>query len=81
MERCKAAPKPVPDLFLAAAAGFGVDPAATIAFEDSRNGLLAALAAGCPCLVVPNRITAHLDFTGARAVLGSLEEVDLRGIG
>jgi beta-phosphoglucomutase-like phosphatase (HAD superfamily) len=76
-----AAPKPAPDLFLAAAAGLGVDPAATIVFEDSRNGLLAALAAGCPCIVVPNRITAHLDFTGARAVLGNLGEVDLRGMG
>jgi putative hydrolase of the HAD superfamily len=76
-----AAPKPAPDLFLAAAAGLGVAPAETIVFEDSRNGLLAALAAGCPCLIVPNRITAHLDFTGALNVLGSLEEVDLRGMG
>lgn len=75
-----AAPKPAPDLFLAAAAGLGVDPAETVVFEDSRNGLLAAIAAGCPCVVVPNRITAHLDFTGALAVVGSLEEVDLRGM-
>jgi HAD superfamily hydrolase (TIGR01509 family) len=75
-----AAPKPAPDLFLAAAVGLGVDPAETVVFEDSRNGLLAAIAAGCPCVVVPNRITAHLDFTGALAVVGSLEEVDLRGM-
>lgn len=75
-----AAPKPAPDLFLAAAAGLGVAPAATVVFEDSRNGLLAAIAAGCPCVVVPNRVTAHLDFTGALAVVGSLEEVDLRAM-
>lgn len=75
-----AAPKPAPDLFLAAAAGLGVAPAATVVFEDSRNGLLAAIAAGCPCVVVPNRITAHLDFTGALSVVGSLEEVDLRAM-
>jgi HAD superfamily hydrolase (TIGR01509 family) len=79
-----AAPKPSPDLFLAAAHGLGVSPAETLVFEDSRNGLLAAIAAGCPCIVVPNRVTAHLDFTGALSVEKSLEAVDLgriRGLG
>ncbi len=73
-------PKPEPDLFLAAAAGLGVAPGEALVLEDSRNGLLAATAAGCPCVVVPNRVTAHLDFTGAAAVLESLEAVSLEGL-
>lgn len=75
-----AAPKPAPDLFLAAAAGLGVVPAQALVLEDSRNGLLAATAAGCPCIVVPNRVTAHLDFDGALRVLTSLEEIDLAAL-
>lgn len=76
-----AAPKPAPDLFLAAAAGLGVAPAEALVLEDSRNGLLAAMAAGCPCVVVPNRVTAHLDFTGALSVLESLTDLDLSRLG
>ena len=75
-----AAPKPAPDLFLAAAAGLGVAPGEALVLEDSRNGLIAAMAAGCPCVVVPNRVTAHLDFTGATAVLASLEDLDLETV-
>ncbi|MBL9157905.1 MAG: HAD-IA family hydrolase [Verrucomicrobiales bacterium] len=75
-----AAPKPSPDLFLAAAAGLGVAPSEALALEDSRNGLLAAKAAGCPCIVVPNRVTAHLDFEGALMILASLEEIDLTSL-
>jgi hypothetical protein len=29
---------------------------------------------------VPNRVTAHLDFTGATAVLASLEDLDLETV-
>ncbi len=76
-----AAPKPAPDLFLAASAALGVDPIEAVVFEDSRNGLLASLAAGCPCIVVPNRVTAHLDFSGALAVVKSLESIDLSALG
>lgn len=38
--------KPEPDVYLAAAAELGVDPAKAIVVEDSRNGIEAALAAG-----------------------------------
>lgn len=72
-----AAPKPAPDLFLAAAAALGATPGEALVLEDSRNGLLAARAAGCPCVVVPNRVTAHLDFAEAAAVVESLAELDL----
>jgi HAD superfamily hydrolase (TIGR01509 family) len=42
-----AAPKPAPDVYLAAAARLGVPPAATLVVEDSATGATAALAAGC----------------------------------
>ncbi|MGB3548285.1 MAG: HAD family phosphatase [Saprospiraceae bacterium] len=38
--------KPAPDIYLAAAAALGVDPAACVAIEDSEAGSLAARAAG-----------------------------------
>lgn len=39
-------PKPAPDVYLAAAAGFGVDPARCVAVDDSITGVRAAAAAG-----------------------------------
>jgi HAD superfamily hydrolase (TIGR01509 family) len=42
--------KPAPDLFLAAAAAQGVDPAACLVIEDSVAGVRAAVAAGMDCL-------------------------------
>lgn len=47
-------PKPAPDVFLAAAAAVGADPAACAVLEDSPNGLKAARAAGCRAIVVPD---------------------------
>ncbi|MDF1737681.1 MAG: HAD-IA family hydrolase [Verrucomicrobiales bacterium] len=71
------APKPAPDLFLAAAEVLNEPPASCLVLEDSLNGLNAAIAAGVPCVSVPNRITSHLDFTGAAVQLKSLEGVKL----
>jgi len=39
-------PKPAPDVYLAAAAGFGVDPARCVAIDDSVTGVRAAARAG-----------------------------------
>lgn len=47
--------KPHPDGFLAACEQLGVDPAATVAIEDSTNGVKSALAAGMKVVVVPPR--------------------------
>jgi HAD superfamily hydrolase (TIGR01509 family) len=70
--------KPAPDLFLEAAARLGTAPANCLVIEDSRNGLAAARAAGMRVWVVPNRVTACLDFPGAEVILGSLEEFPAR---
>lgn len=59
--------KPEPDLFLAAAAALGIDPAEALVLEDSENGLHAAHAAGMRCVIVHNSITGGGTFPGALA--------------
>jgi len=54
--------KPAPDVFLAAADRLATPPAQCLVIEDSRNGLLAAKAAGMRCAVVPCAHTRHQDF-------------------
>jgi HAD superfamily hydrolase (TIGR01509 family) len=48
--------KPHPEPYLTAAALLGVDPARTLAIEDSNTGTRSAVAAGCTVLVVPNHV-------------------------
>jgi len=67
--------KPAPDLYLEAVKRFGEKPENCLVIEDSLNGVKAANAAGCPVWVVPNRVTAALDFSTATRVLASLEKV------
>lgn len=66
--------KPAPDLFLAAAAALGVEPAACVALEDSANGAAAARAAGVRVIVAPNRLTVGGDFSAADLVVDSLAD-------
>jgi len=68
------AQKPDPASYVLACRLLGVAPAEALAVEDSLNGLRAARAAGARCLVVPNAMTAHMDFSEADMVLTSLEE-------
>lgn len=72
------APKPSPELFLSAAEGLGIETSQNLVLEDSLNGLRAAMAAGIPCLAVPNLITQHLDFSGAAGVVGGLGGIGLK---
>jgi HAD superfamily hydrolase (TIGR01509 family) len=69
--------KPAPDLYLAAVACLGVSPDRAVAFEDSPNGALAARRAGLYCVVVPNRITAALEFGEHDLRLDSLLDAPL----
>ena len=78
--RCRddvAEAKPSPELYLAACAGLGVDPASAVAMEDSANGVTAANAAGMRSVAVPNRLTRYLDLGHAHLVVDSLAEIDL----
>lgn len=71
--------KPAPDLYLQAIHCLGVQPEEAVALEDSVNGALAAKQAGLYCLVVPNPMTKHLDFSEAEVdeQLLTLESLDL----
>jgi HAD superfamily hydrolase (TIGR01509 family) len=64
--------KPAPDIYAYAVHRLGLDPAAVVAIEDSRNGMLAALGAGLTCAVTTSAYTGREDFTGASLVVTSL---------
>ncbi|MCB1545937.1 MAG: HAD-IA family hydrolase [Methylobacteriaceae bacterium] len=70
--------KPAPDAYLLALERLGLPASACLAFEDSRNGLAAARAAGIATVVTPGLYTAHETFEGAAVVLPSLEGFDWR---
>ncbi len=46
--------KPAPDIYLAAAAKVGLSPQECLALEDSPNGIMAAHAAGCKPVMIPD---------------------------
>ena len=69
--------KPDPELFLLAASRLGCEPAACLVFEDSPNGMRAALAAGMRCVAVPNALTRPLARPSVDLVLESLAEAPL----
>jgi HAD superfamily hydrolase (TIGR01509 family) len=56
--------KPAPDVYLAVASRLGVDAAASVAIEDSTNGIRSAHAAGMVVVAVPNQ-----DFPPERSAL------------
>jgi HAD superfamily hydrolase (TIGR01509 family) len=72
--------KPDPELFLLAARRLGVEPARCVVFEDSPNGMRAALAAGMRCVGVPNALTRDLDRPEVDLVMASLDERPLAGV-
>jgi len=67
--------KPAPDLFFEAARRLKVNAADCLVIEDSLNGLNSAKAAGMMAWMVPNRVTAGLDFTSADRVFSSFFEL------
>ena len=68
--------KPHPEIYLAAAAGLDASPGDCIAFEDSENGVRAALAAGLTVIQVPDLVppSAALQAFG-HTICDSLLEV------
>ena len=66
--------KPAPDVYLAAAAYYGVSPAACLALEDSPTGVAAAVGAGFTCwgytgLAHENGYAAKLTTAGAARII------------
>ena len=69
------AKKPAPDIYTWALREMHLDPAETIAFEDSGNGVLSAADAGIDNIVVTvNDYTRDHDFQRASAVLDGFGE-------
>ena len=64
--------KPAPDVYDLAMKKLGLAARQCVAIEDSRNGLLAAVAAGIPTVVTPGIYTAGHDFSEAALVVDDL---------
>ncbi|ETI66750.1 HAD family hydrolase [Neobacillus vireti LMG 21834] len=54
--------KPDPALYIKTLEALQVEPEEALAIEDSLNGALAAIEAGITCIVIPNQVTAFLNF-------------------
>jgi putative hydrolase of the HAD superfamily len=65
--------KPDPALYKLAVEALGIQGGEAIAIEDSVNGLRAAKAASLFSVVVPNPVTANMDFSDADLIIDSLE--------
>ncbi|MEK0315218.1 HAD family hydrolase [Cohnella sp. 56] len=65
--------KPDPALYRLAVRSLGVEPGEAVAIEDSLHGLRAAKGAGLYGIVVPNAMTAGLDFSEADLVVPTLD--------
>ncbi len=68
-------PKPDPEPYLLAAALIGADPRGCVALEDSPNGVVSALAAGCITIAVPG--VAPVARRPGLTIVESLAEVNL----
>jgi len=67
--------KPDPEPYLLATKLLGVDPASSVVLEDSPNGVVAAEAAGCRVIAVPN--VAPVPSAPGLVIVDSLTEVNL----
>ena len=50
-------------------------PQRCVVIEDAYKGVVAATDAGCACIAFPHDYTVGNDFSRARIVIGSLDEV------
>lgn len=70
------AKKPDPAIYRLAIDALDVDPSDTLVIEDSRNGLVAAVGAGLPCLVTTSSYTRDEDFAESVMVVSELGDPD-----
>jgi pseudouridine-5'-monophosphatase len=67
--------KPAPDIFLMCAQALDVDPSLCIAFEDSLNGIEAAIAAGMQVIAVNSPYVDAADLQAATLVINRYAEL------
>jgi HAD superfamily hydrolase (TIGR01509 family) len=73
--------KPAPDVYLNVLAALGLPASSCLAFEDSRNGLLAAQLAGIPVVIARSMYFGDETFDGALCVVQDLSEFALEKLG
>jgi HAD superfamily hydrolase (TIGR01509 family) len=66
--------KPHPEIYLRAAARFGVEPAAMLVLEDSEHGCQSAVAAGAITVAVPGTHNAHAQYPPVDLRIDSLAD-------
>lgn len=66
--------KPAPDIFLLCAEAMNVDPAGCMAFEDSRNGVAAATAAGMHVVAIRSPYVGPEDLNEAAILIDNFHE-------
>lgn len=69
--------KPSPELYMKALDKLNESADHALAFEDSRNGLVAAKKAGLACVIVPNEVTSHMNFDNYDLRINSLQDLSL----
>ncbi|MNW50994.1 2-deoxyglucose-6-phosphate phosphatase [compost metagenome] len=69
--------KPAPDVYLAAAAELGVEPANCLVLEDSQNGVLAAKAADMRCIGFVNPNSGNQDLSSADEIVEHISDIAL----
>lgn len=70
--------KPDPEPYLLGLTRLGLPPERCLVIEDTERGLMAAKAAGLDCWVIPAELGRGGAYTGADAVLDSIQEVPAR---
>ncbi|MCR4414236.1 MAG: HAD family phosphatase [Thermoguttaceae bacterium] len=72
--------KPHPEIYLKAAARFGIDPSEMLVLEDSQTGTRSAAAAGAFVVAVPGEHSQGHDFSAATLVASGLADPRLYAI-
>ncbi len=70
--------KPAPDAYLQVLEAFRLPASSCLAFEDSRNGLLAAQSAGIPVVITRSMYFGEDEFDGALRVVRELSELAMQ---
>jgi HAD superfamily hydrolase (TIGR01509 family) len=68
--------KPDPEIYKLALAASGLNPGQCVVVEDSRNGLLAARAAGLRVIITTNDYTRDEDLSGADLIVTGLGDAE-----
>lgn len=72
--------KPAPDIYLKCAENLDLSPLECLAIEDTETGIKSAKDAGMKVIAVPNKYSAHHDFSKADLVVKSLSDIKLNTI-